>query len=105
LAGPKAAVGLIVLDGVPALVDEPVPLIVLIDEHVGTEVAVECPGILQRSVHDIARRRHRRGLQREFKDHRDRHRRVLVSVVKSPAGALMLSPGPLCFTGAIKLSM
>ena len=61
------------LDGVSALVDEPVRLIVLIDEHVGTEVAVECPSILERSAHDIARRRHRLGLQREFTDHRDRH--------------------------------
>ena len=34
-AGPKVAVGLVVLDCFPALVDDPVRVVVLIDEYVG----------------------------------------------------------------------
>jgi hypothetical protein len=86
-AGPKAAVGLVVLDCFPALVDDPVRLVVLIDEYVGTEVAVECPGVVKRSAHDVARRGHRLGLVFEFKCRGDRRRRLLLWVVESPAGS------------------
>src|ERR1700736_4892555 len=43
-AGPKAAVGLVVLDCFPALVDDPVRLVVLIDEYVGNRGCRRMPG-------------------------------------------------------------
>jgi hypothetical protein len=61
--------------------------VVLIDEYVGTEVAVECPGVVKRSAHDVARRGHRLGLVFEFKCRGDRRRRLLLWVVESPAGS------------------
>src|ERR1700736_5628394 len=84
LAGPNAALGLVVLDCFPALVDDPVRLVVLIDEYVGTEVGVECPGVVKRWAQDVARRGHRLGLVFEFKCRGDRHRRLLLWVVESP---------------------
>ncbi|MDT7761308.1 MAG: hypothetical protein QOC63_728 [Mycobacterium sp.] len=36
------SIGLLVLDCLPALVIDPVRFVVLLDEYVGTEVAVEC---------------------------------------------------------------
>ena len=90
-AGTKAAVGLVVLHRLPTFVDKPVRFVVLIDEHLGTNVPVERPGILERSAHKIARRGHRLGLHPEFKYHRDRHRRLL-TVCSSSADLFVVQP-------------
>jgi hypothetical protein len=38
LAGTKSAVGLVVLDRLPKFVDNPMRFVILIDEHIGTDV-------------------------------------------------------------------
>ncbi len=72
-AGAKGAVGLVVLDRLPDFVDEPVRLVVLVDQHVGADVAVERPSVLQRPAHQLAPRGDLVGLEPELKYHRDRH--------------------------------
>jgi hypothetical protein len=51
---------------------------------------------LKCSAHNIARGRHRLGLQPEFKYHRDRHRGLLISGV---AAAIFLQMGATVITG------
>src|ERR1700712_2775478 len=76
-AGTETAVGLVVVHGVPQFVDEPMAFVVLVDEHVGADISVEGPGVLQRPAHQLAPRRHRLWLESQLKDHRDRHHCLL----------------------------
>jgi hypothetical protein len=43
-----------------------VRFVVLVDEHVGSQVPVECPGVLQRPAHDFAPRGDVVGLEPEL---------------------------------------
>ena len=65
-AGAKPAVGLVVLDRIPQLVDDPVRFVVLVDEHVGSQIPVERPGVLQRPADKLAPRGDLVGLEPEF---------------------------------------
>src|SRR6185437_11899614 len=80
LAGAEGAVCVIGLDALPDFVDQPVRLVVRVDQGVRTNVAVECARDGQRPAHQLTPRGHLIGLEAELKCHRDRHRHLLVVV-------------------------